>query len=145
MQLERLIIGVFLLMCLYQLGLIIAKWIRKLPVPPDPWDAFLSRQPQETPRPAPHPPGNHGMKKLLRAKDLSGIDVNLLKGLLEQEGIPCLIKNEYLSIAMGDLPPAECFQELWLLDVDDYPHAREIWESWRTAMALPSGGNHACT
>ena len=76
---------------------------------------------------------------LLRAKDLSGIDVNLMKGLLEQEGIPCVIKNEYLLIAIGELPPAECFQELWLLNAADYPHAKEIWESWRTATPLPSG------
>ena len=139
MQLERLLVAVFLAMCLYQLGQFIVKWFRKLPIPPDPWDAILALQRKVPPIIPRHPPGNHGMKKLLTSRDLSGIDVNLLKGLLEQEGIPCMIKNEYLAIAIGDLPPAECFQELWLLDADDYPHAREIWESWRTATPLPSG------
>ena len=82
------------------------------------------------------PHGDQPMRLLLRARDLSGIDVQLLKGLLEQEGIPCLIKNEYLLSAIGDLPPAECYQELWLLGANDYPRAREIYESWKTATPL---------
>jgi len=51
-----------------------------------------------------------------------------------------LIKNEYLSIAMGDLPPAECYQELWLLDAADYPRAQAVFESWRTVTPLPDPG-----
>ena len=139
MQLEPLLIGVFLLMCLYQLWSLVAKLIRKIPVPPDPWDALLASQSKNTPAPPNHPPGNHGMRKLLTSINWTGIDVNLLKGLLEQEGILCMIKNEYLAIAIGELPPADCCQELWLLDADDYPRAKEIWESWRTATPVPSG------
>ena len=138
MQLERFIVAIFGLICLYQLGAILVRWIRNLPMPPDPWDAHLLSR-QDPPQPTRHPPSGHGMRKLLRAKDLSGIDVNLLKGLLQQEGIPCLIKNEYLSIAIGDLPPAECYQELWLLDADDYPQAKEIIDCWNTATPLPTG------
>ena len=138
MQLERIIIAVFGLLCLYQLGQILAKWIRKLPVPPDPWDAQLP-QPREAPPVAlPDRVGSCGMRKILRARDLSGIDVNLLRGLLEQAGIPCLIKNEYLAIALGDLPPAECYQELWLLDAADFPRAQTVLESWRTVTPLPA-------
>ena len=137
MQLERIVVAVFVLMSLYQIGQIIAKWIRKLPVPPDPWDPQLGGSPPAPPTALPDRPGSCQMRKLLRARDLSGIDVNLLKGLLEQAGIPCLIKNEYLSIALGDLPPAECYQELWLLDAADYPRAQAVFESWRTLTPLP--------
>ena len=138
MQLERIIVAVFVLMSLYQFGLIIAKWIRKLPVPPDPWDAQLGVSKPVPPAALPDRTGSCQMRKLLRASDLSGIDVNLLKGLLEEAGIPCLIKNEYLAIAMGDLPPAECYQELWVLDATDFPRAQAVLESWRTATPLPA-------
>jgi len=49
-----------------------------------------------------------------------------------------LFKNEYLAIAMGDLPPAECYQELWVLDAADFPQAQAVLESWRTATPLPA-------
>lgn len=138
MQLERIIVAVFVLMSLYQLGQIIAKWIRKLPMPPDPWDAQLRLSTPVPPAARADRAGNCQMRKLLRARDLSGIDVNLLKGLLEEAGIPCLIKNEYLAIALGDLPPAECYQELWVLDAADFSQAQAVLESWRTATPLPA-------
>lgn len=34
------------------------------------------------------------------------------RSLLESEGIPCRIRNEYLAGAAGELPPTECWQEL---------------------------------
>ena len=130
--------GIFVILTLYQLGQMIANWIRKLPVPPDPWDAQLGVDQSPPPVASSARQGHCEMRKLLRARDLSGIDVNLLKGLLEQAGIPCLMKNEYLSIALGDLPPAECYQELWLLDAADFPRAQAVLESWRTATSLPA-------
>ena len=130
--------AVFVLLSLYQLGQFIAKWIRQFPVPPDPWDAQVGLAQPDPPCPL-RPPGTLAMRKLLPARDLSGIDVNLLKGILEQAGIPCLIKNEYLSAALGKLPPTECYQELWLLDARDYSRAQEIWASWRTVTPLPAG------
>jgi len=114
MQLEQLIIVLFVLMLLYQLGKFITAWIRNLPVPPDPWDALLSFLRKDAPVSPVHPPSDKGMKKLLTAQNWSGIDVSLLRGLLEQEGIPCMIKNEALVIAIGDLPPTECYPQLWL-------------------------------
>ena len=138
MELERLVVAAFVLLSLYQLGQFIAKWIRQFPVPPDPWEAQLGLTQPHPPGPL-RPSGTLGMRKLLRARDLSGIDVNLLRGILEQAGIPCLMKNESLSIAIGELPPTECYQELWLLDASDYPRAQEIWASWRTVTPLPAG------
>jgi hypothetical protein len=40
--------------------------------------------------------------------------VHHAKNLLEAEGIPAMVKNEILSSAMGELPPAECQAELWV-------------------------------
>jgi len=52
--------------------------------------------------------------------------VHHAKNLLAAEGIPAVVKNEFLSSAMGDLPPAECQAELWLLDPRDAARAEQV-------------------
>jgi hypothetical protein len=52
--------------------------------------------------------------------------VHHAKNLLAAEGIPAVVKNEFLSSAMGDLPPAECQAELWLLDPRDAARAEQL-------------------
>ena len=37
------------------------------------------------------------------------------RNLLENAGIETLVKNAVLSSAMGELPPAECQAELWVV------------------------------
>jgi hypothetical protein len=41
--------------------------------------------------------------------------VHHAKNLLAAEGIRAVVKNEILSSAMGELPPAECQAELWVI------------------------------
>jgi hypothetical protein len=41
------------------------------------------------------------------------------RNLLEAEGIEVLVRNAMLSSAMGELPPAECQMELWVVDDAD--------------------------
>jgi hypothetical protein len=48
------------------------------------------------------------------------------RNLLEGAGIEVLVRNAALSSAMGELPPAECQAELWLLDDSDLKRAEEI-------------------
>ena len=48
------------------------------------------------------------------------------RNLLENEGIETLIKNAILSSVMGELPPAECQAELWVLDDRDEARAATI-------------------
>jgi hypothetical protein len=38
------------------------------------------------------------------------------RNLLEAEGIRAVVRNERLASAMGELPPAECQAEVWVLD-----------------------------
>jgi hypothetical protein len=52
--------------------------------------------------------------------------VHHAKNVLAAHGIRAVVKNEYLSSAMGDLPPAECQAELWLLDAADLWRAEEL-------------------
>jgi len=52
--------------------------------------------------------------------------VHHAKNLLEAEGIRAVVKNEMLSSAMGELPPAECQTELWVLHESDAQRADDI-------------------
>jgi hypothetical protein len=45
------------------------------------------------------------------------------KNLLEAEGIRAVVRNEFLSSAMGELPPAECQVEVWVLREQDAERA----------------------
>jgi hypothetical protein len=67
--------------------------------------------------------------------------VHHAKNVLEAEGIRALVKNEMLSSAMGELPPAECQAELWVLRASEAERAArllkyELWTEgvpWRCA------------
>lgn len=49
-----------------------------------------------------------------------------LQSVLENRGIGCWIKNQVLSAGMGELPPNECWPQLWLHHDEDYKNAMEI-------------------
>ena len=51
--------------------------------------------------------------------------VHHAKNLLAAEGIRAVVRNEMLSSAMGELPPAECQAELWV-SASDAQRAEEI-------------------
>jgi hypothetical protein len=65
--------------------------------------------------------------------------VHHARNLLEAAGIRAVVRNEYLSSAMGELPPAECQMELWVVDPADYGPAEEILRK-----AEPSGPDWRC-
>ena len=48
------------------------------------------------------------------------------KNLLEAEGIPAVVRNEFLSSAMGELPPAECQIEVWVQGDGDAERAERV-------------------
>ena len=84
------------------------------------------------------------MKRVYSSFNLAA--VHHARNLLAAEGIPAVVKNEYLSSAMGDLPPAECQAELWLLDPRDVARAEELLfrrqasgEEWLCACGERSG------
>jgi Putative prokaryotic signal transducing protein len=52
--------------------------------------------------------------------------VGHLKSLLDQAGILCVIKNEQLSGAMGEIPFIACEPELWVLDDDEVGAAQAL-------------------
>jgi hypothetical protein len=45
------------------------------------------------------------------------------RNLLEAEGIETEVRNQVLSSAMGELPPAECQAEVWVVKDEDAARA----------------------
>ena len=67
------------------------------------------------------------MKKLYSASDT--ITAGYLQSVLENEGIDCWIKNLSLSGGIGELPPNECWPEIWLRNDGDYNRALALISS----------------
>jgi len=57
--------------------------------------------------------------------------------MLDDAGIACTVRNEYLCIAKGEAPVNQCIPELWILDDGDFAKAEEIMADWEWAMAEP--------
>lgn len=49
-----------------------------------------------------------------------------LRQVLEQRGIGCVIRNEHLGGAAGEVPVNECWPELWVTDDRDEGLARSL-------------------
>ncbi|ADE13656.1 conserved hypothetical protein [Nitrosococcus halophilus Nc 4] len=64
------------------------------------------------------------MKLIYSAPNL--LLVRHFQNLLESHGIDCVIKNESLSGAAGELPPTECWPELWLTEEKRYREASRL-------------------
>ncbi len=63
------------------------------------------------------------------------------RNLLEAEGIRVTVRNEMLSSAMGELPPAECQAEVWVEREADAARAERIL---RDGSALAGGPPWLC-
>ena len=75
------------------------------------------------------------MKRIYSSHNLAA--VHHARNLLETEGIRAVVKNEFLSSAMGDLPPAECQAEVWVLLEKDFQRAEAILRSINASTQLP--------
>lgn len=68
-------------------------------------------------------------------------ELELLKNMLEESGIPCALRNEQLSRAFPVMP---FNTELWVTNDDDYPRAQALCQAW---LQTPAGatGSWVCT
>jgi hypothetical protein len=73
------------------------------------------------------------MKRILSSFDQIG--VHHARNLLEAAGIAAVVRNEMLSSAMGELPPAECQAELWVLEDAEAERAEQILREGRLPQA----------
>jgi len=77
------------------------------------------------------------MKHVFTANIMSA-DQEVVKGLLDEASIPCMIRNDQLAMGPGELAPSDCSPEVWILNDEDYSRAREIVEAVRNAKVEPS-------
>ena len=63
--------------------------------------------------------------------------VGHLRELLEHHHIKCIAKNEFLFGGAGELPPTECWPELWIAEDFQYEKARELVEGFLASGAEP--------
>ncbi len=66
------------------------------------------------------------MKRVYMADD--PIFVGFVRSVLEENGVECVIRNEFLRGAMGELPPTDCWPEIWIIKDDDEDRANTLIE-----------------
>jgi hypothetical protein len=66
------------------------------------------------------------MKRVYSAEH--GLMTEHIKDILQEEGINCMMKNLNLAGAVGEIPPIECWPEVWILEDEDYDRASSIVE-----------------
>jgi hypothetical protein len=64
------------------------------------------------------------MKRVFTAPSVT--EAHLIKGVLENEGIRSIIKNEHLSGLAGEIPAMEAWPEVWVLDDAEAERAESI-------------------
>ncbi len=64
----------------------------------------------------------------------SPIFIHQIKDLLEEKGIQSIIKNEFLSGGVGELPPTEVWPELWLVNQEDKVPAKKIVDEFLSSI-----------
>lgn len=66
------------------------------------------------------------------------VEVESLQDILEQSGIPCIVKNKFSTYLAGAVPFVEIFPEIWVLHDEDVPKAKDILAYW--AQGAPEKG-----
>jgi hypothetical protein len=69
-------------------------------------------------------------------------EVGLLRGVLEEHGIPCRLENEHTASLAGQVPFTETWPELWV-DPEDEARAHALLDDWRAA-SVPPGEPWTC-
>lgn len=67
------------------------------------------------------------MKKVFSSDDL--VMVGFYRAMLEERGIDCMVRNEFLGAGAGELPLNETWPELWVIDPRDEGLAKQLIES----------------
>lgn len=70
------------------------------------------------------------MKKLHVFSYRERAQAAMMQEILSNEGIECLLRNDQLGSALGEIPFVECYPELWVVDDDIFPRARKLLDGW---------------
>ena len=66
--------------------------------------------------------------------------VHNVKNVLEAQGIACHIRGENLLLGVGEIPPVECWAELWVVDDSRFDEAKAILAD----VNAPNGDSWTC-
>jgi hypothetical protein len=80
------------------------------------------------PRPAGNHCGQRSLELVLRKVHTaeSILEIAHLRNVLETDGIACVIRNDRLAGALGEIPFVECWPELWVVENAFLLRAREL-------------------
>ena len=84
------------------------------------------------------------MKKVYTSID--EIQIGFLQGILEDQKINCLIKNQFLQGGIGEIPAHETWPEIWVTNDRDEQLAKTLIEQalapekWQREWKCPSCG-----
>ncbi len=67
------------------------------------------------------------MRKVHTAESL--LEIAHLRNVLETEGIACVVRNDSLGGAVGEIPFVECWPELWVVETGNFLRARSLIEA----------------
>ncbi|WP_297529388.1 putative signal transducing protein [Thiohalobacter sp.] len=81
------------------------------------------------------------MIRLYSAPDL--IALQPARDLLDAAGIPYLVRNEFLSGALGELPAQEIWPQIWVAEAD-IDRARTALQPLKSAPARDKGSPWTC-
>ena len=76
------------------------------------------------------------MKRVTSAQSL--VTISHYRNLLNSEGIPAFIRNEYLGAIVGEMPFVEVWPELWVRNDLDYDRALQLIDSESLASESPA-------
>jgi hypothetical protein len=83
------------------------------------------------------------MRKIYSADNLPM--AGYVRSILESCDIECVLKNQNLAGAMGELPPIECWPEVWIINDGDYNQAKQILDtSLPAVMNMKNGWQCSC-
>lgn len=74
------------------------------------------------------------MKQVFTATE--SVELELLKNMLEQAGITCVLRNQQLSQALPAIPFAV---ELWVEKEDEFQKAQDLCQAWFSARPGATG------
>jgi len=81
------------------------------------------------------------MIKVYTAQDFT--QVALLQSVFEEQGIACVIRNQYTAIGRGDIPFTETWPELCILREADRYATQALLNDWLTSRA-DGGADWTC-
>ena len=64
------------------------------------------------------------MKKIYTTAE--SFQIGYVVSMLEKSGIEYVVRNDFLSGALGELPATECWPEIWIIHDEDFDSAMEI-------------------